>query len=134
MGKLRAMNWSLVGVITLICCIGFVLLYSVAGGSFEPWADRQIVRFGIGMLILLAVALIDIRVWFQLAYPIYGVSLLLLVAGRVHRAHGQGRGALDRDRAAAIAAVGADEDRFDPGACRAFCTASWSRTCRGRRG
>lgn len=79
MGKLRAMNWSVVAVITLICCIGFALLYSVAGGSFEPWADRQIVRFGIGMLILLAVALVDIRVWFQLAYPIYGVSLLLLV-------------------------------------------------------
>jgi len=38
------------------------------------------VRFGIGMLLLLAVALIDIRIWFQLAYPIYGVSLLLLVA------------------------------------------------------
>lgn len=79
MGKLRALNWSLVGVITLICCIGFALLYSVAGGSLEPWADRQMVRFGIGMAILMAVALVDIRVWFQLAYPIYGVSLLLLV-------------------------------------------------------
>jgi rod shape determining protein RodA len=78
-GKLRALNWSLVGVITAICCIGFALLYSVAGGSFEPWADRQIARFAIGMVILLAVALVDIRVWFQLAYPIYGVSLLLLV-------------------------------------------------------
>ncbi|MDZ4868193.1 MAG: rod shape-determining protein RodA [Alphaproteobacteria bacterium] len=80
MGKLRAMNWFLVALITVTSCIGFVLLYSVAGGSFDPWADRQIVRFGIGMLLLLAVALIDIRIWFQLAYPIYGVSLLLLVA------------------------------------------------------
>ena len=79
-GKLRAMNWFLVALITETSCIGFVLLYSVAGGSFEPWADRQIVRFGIGMLLLLAVALIDIRIWFQLAYPVYGVSLLLLVA------------------------------------------------------
>ena len=79
-GKLRAMNWFLVALITVTSCIGFVLLYSVAGGSFEPWADRQIVRFGIGMLLLLAVALIDIRIWFQLAYPVYGVSLLLLVA------------------------------------------------------
>jgi len=80
LGKLRAMNWFLVALITVTSCIGFVLLYSVAGGSFEPWADRQIVRFGIGMLLLLAVALIDIRIWFQLAYPIYGVSLALLVA------------------------------------------------------
>jgi rod shape determining protein RodA len=80
MGKLRAMNWFVVGLVTVTSCIGFVLLYSVAGGSFDPWADRQIVRFGIGMVLLLAVALIDIRVWFQLAYPIYGVSLLLLIA------------------------------------------------------
>lgn len=80
MGKLRAMNWFLVGLVTVTSCIGFVLLYSVAGGSFDPWADRQIVRFGIGMVLLLAVAMIDIRVWFQLAYPIYGVSLLLLIA------------------------------------------------------
>jgi rod shape determining protein RodA len=80
LGKLRTMNWFLIALITVTSCIGFVLLYSVAGGTFEPWADRQIVRFGIGMLLLLAVALIDIRIWFQLAYPIYGVSLLLLVA------------------------------------------------------
>jgi rod shape determining protein RodA len=80
LGKLRTMNWFLIALITVTSCIGFVLLYSVAGGTFEPWADRQIVRFGIGMLLLLVVALIDIRIWFQLAYPIYGVALLLLVA------------------------------------------------------
>ena len=91
-----------------------MLLYSVAGGSFEPWADRQIVRFGIGMVLLLAVALIDIRVWFQLAYPIYGVSLLLLVAVEFFGRMGKGRGAVDRDRAAAAAAVGVDEDRAHP--------------------
>jgi rod shape determining protein RodA len=79
-GKLRALNWSVVVLVTIICCIGFALLYSVAGGSLEPWAGRQIVRFGIGILLLLAVALVHIRTWYQLAYPIYGVTLLLLVA------------------------------------------------------
>lgn len=80
MGKLRSLNWLIVGLITAICCIGFALLYSVAGGNLEPWADKQVVRFAIGMGILFAVALVDIRTWFRLAYPIYGVSLLLLVA------------------------------------------------------
>ncbi|MCE9523331.1 MAG: rod shape-determining protein RodA [Alphaproteobacteria bacterium] len=78
--KLRVMNWTLVALITSVCCIGFALLYSVAGGSFDPWAERQIVRFGVGISIMLAIALIDIRTWFALAYPIYGVSLLLLTA------------------------------------------------------
>jgi rod shape determining protein RodA len=79
-GRLRGLNWTLVGLITAVCCIGFALLYSVAGMSFEPWAERQIVRFGIGLVLMIAIALIDIRWWFQLAYPIYGVSLALLVA------------------------------------------------------
>lgn len=80
MGKLRSANWVLIGLITAISCIGFALQYSVAGGSFEPWAERQIVRFCVGFVIMIAVAVIDIRTWFRLAYPIYGVSLLLLVA------------------------------------------------------
>jgi hypothetical protein len=79
-GKLRALNWSVVVLVTIICCIGFALLYSVAGGSLEPWAGRQIVRFGIGILLLLAVAMVHIRTWYQLAYPIYGVTLLLLLS------------------------------------------------------
>ncbi len=78
--KFRVMNWTLVMLIVVICCIGFALLYSVAGGSFEPWAERQIVRFGVGFVIMLMIAMIDIRTWFALAYPIYAVSLSLLVA------------------------------------------------------
>lgn len=79
-GKLRTLNWTIVVLVTIICSIGFALLYSVAGGSFEPWAGRQIGRFGVGMVLLLIVATINIRLWYQFAYPIYGVTLLLLVA------------------------------------------------------
>lgn len=79
-GKLRQLNWSVVTLVTVISTIGFALLYSVAGGSFEPWASRQIARFGIGFVLLLLIALIHVRVWYRLAYPIYGASLLLLLA------------------------------------------------------
>lgn len=89
-GKFRALNWSIISLVTIISCIGFALLYSVAGGSFEPWAGRQIVRFGIGMTILLAAALVHLRTWYQLAYPIYGGSLLLLVAVELMGRMGKG--------------------------------------------
>jgi len=79
-GKLRVLNWAVVVLVTIICCIGFALLYSVAGGNLEPWAGRQIVRFGVGILLLLVVATVHIRTWYQLAYPIYGATLLLLIA------------------------------------------------------
>ncbi|MFN8947857.1 MAG: rod shape-determining protein RodA, partial [Alphaproteobacteria bacterium] len=54
-GKLRTLNWSIVLLVTLIASIGFALLYSVAGGSLEPWAGRQITRFGAGLVLLLVV-------------------------------------------------------------------------------
>ena len=77
--KLYEINWGLVLLITIIACVGFAMLYSVAGGSLSPWADKQIVRFVIGFALMIAVAMVDIRFWMSFAYPAYVVSLLLLV-------------------------------------------------------
>ena len=85
--KLFELHWLLLLAITAISAIGFVMLYSVAGGSLEPWAMRQIVRFGIGFALLVIFAMVDIRVWMGVAYPFYAatIGLLLVVqfAGRV---------------------------------------------------
>ncbi|HXC53657.1 MAG TPA: rod shape-determining protein RodA, partial [Rhizomicrobium sp.] len=78
--KLFEVNWGLVLLIGIIACVGFAMLYSVAGGSFEPWAMPQIWKFLLGLAILVTVACIDIRVWLSLAYPAYAFSLLLLIA------------------------------------------------------
>jgi rod shape determining protein RodA len=59
------------------------MLYSVAGGDLFPWAAPQMLRFIIGLGILLAVAMVDIRIWMSLAYPAYGISLVLLVGVEV---------------------------------------------------
>jgi rod shape determining protein RodA len=78
--KLLDVNWGLVLLITIIACAGFAMLYSVAGGSFHPWAFPQMVRFVIGLILLITIAMVDIRVWMGLAYPLYGAALLLLLA------------------------------------------------------
>ena len=78
--KLLDVNWGLVLLIAIIASAGFAMLYSVAGGRFNPWATPQIIRFIIGAFILVAVAMIDVRVWMSLAYPAYGLALVLLVA------------------------------------------------------
>lgn len=78
--KLLELNWGFLLLITIIACAGFAMLYSIAGSSFSPWAAPQIFRYGIGLIILIVVALIDIRVWMGLAYPSYAVALLLLIA------------------------------------------------------
>ena len=88
--KFFQMNWGVVLLITIIACFGFAVLYSAAGGSFTPWAERQMFRFAVGLVILLAVACFDIRVWMGLAYPAYAVSLLLLVGVEIAGTVGMG--------------------------------------------
>lgn len=77
--KLWQMNWSLVALIMLVAGIGFAMLYSAANGSFTPWASMQMVRFGAGLILMIGIALIDIRIWMRYAYVIYGLTLILLV-------------------------------------------------------
>jgi rod shape determining protein RodA len=77
--KLFEVNWGLVLLIAIIACIGFAMLYSVAGASFSPWAGKQMAFFALGLVLLIGAALTDIRFWLSIAYPAYAVSLLLLV-------------------------------------------------------
>ena len=78
--KLLEVNWGLVLLITIIASGGIAMLYSVAGGHFHPWALSQLSKFLVGLVILVIAAAIDVRVWMSLAYPAYGVALLLLIA------------------------------------------------------
>ena len=78
--KIWRINWGLVLVLTAIAGIGVVALYSAAGGRFDPWAARHAIRYGMAFGLLVVVALIHPRVWLALAWPIYIVALLLLVA------------------------------------------------------
>jgi rod shape determining protein RodA len=78
--KIGQINWGLVFVITLIAAVGCAMLYSAAEGSVDPWASRQAVRFGAGLAVMFAAALIDVRIWFRYAYVIYFGALSLLGA------------------------------------------------------
>lgn len=78
--KLLAFNWLFVLLITGLACVGAGALYSVVGGSLDPWAETHVIRYCLGLGLLFAVALTDIRVWVRLAYPVYVLALLLLVA------------------------------------------------------
>ncbi len=78
--KILHLNWPLTLLLASVCCIGFLMLYSVAGGSFSPWAEPQMKRFGLGLSLMLVVAMIPIWLWRNLSGLAYGGSLLLLVA------------------------------------------------------
>lgn len=78
--KLWQMSWGLVLLTTLISVIGFAMLYSAANGNADPWASRQMLRFSVGLALMVAIALIDVRVLFRWAYLVYFGTLGLLIA------------------------------------------------------
>jgi rod shape determining protein RodA len=88
--KLWRINWGLILVLTAIAAVGTVALYSAAGGRFDPWAARHAIRYGAALAVLLATALMPPKVWLWLAWPIYVISLLLLVAVDVAGKTGMG--------------------------------------------
>jgi rod shape determining protein RodA len=88
--KVLQINWGLVLLVTATASIGVAMLYSAANGSWNPWATRQVLRFGIGLVILISVALIDIRFWWRNAYLIYGVLMMMLIAVEVAGSIGMG--------------------------------------------
>lgn len=78
--KILFLNWPLALLLASVCGIGFLMLYSVAGGSFTPWAEPQIKRFALGLVLMITVALVPIWMWRNLSGVAYGVSFVLLLA------------------------------------------------------
>lgn len=85
--KLWHIHWLFVFLLCVATAVGLAMLYSAANGNMEPWASRQFARFCVGLVVMLTIALIDIRIWMRYAYVFYAVTLGLLgiveVAGTV---------------------------------------------------
>ena len=78
--KLLYLNWPIIMLLIAVACAGFLMLYSVAGGSSEPWMGRQVERFVAGLIVMLMVAMVPIWFWRNMAGVAYLVSLALLIA------------------------------------------------------
>lgn len=77
--KIYAFNWGLALLISAVAAIGILMLVSVAGGNFDPWARQQTIRFGLGFLAMVVIAFVPIRFWLFMALPIYLACIGLLV-------------------------------------------------------
>lgn len=77
--KIFQLNWPLLIIVTLISLIGFCVLYSAAEGNFDPWALKQIVRFAGLFPLILLIAVIDIKFWYRLSYPLYVLALIAVI-------------------------------------------------------
>lgn len=76
--KLSRLSWLLLVSLCLLVCVGLVALYSVAGGSWSPWAERHALRFLVGLGLLIAMSVVPLAFWLQLAYPAYAIAIVAL--------------------------------------------------------
>jgi rod shape determining protein RodA len=77
--KVFYINWALILLLTAIAAIGWLMLYSIAGGNMDTWALPQIKRFVLGMVVLLSVAVVPIWFWRSMSGLSYAVAMILLL-------------------------------------------------------
>lgn len=77
--KFMRMSYSYIFLIMLLAIIGTMTLYSAADGNWQPWALKHICRFGLAFLLMLGMAMIDVRQYYKFAYVFYFITLFLLI-------------------------------------------------------
>ena len=88
--KILHLNWPLAILLAAVASIGFLMLYSVAGGTLSTWAEPQMERFALGFAVMLFVAMIQIWFWRNMSLLAYLVSLALLMAVALVGIEGKG--------------------------------------------
>ncbi len=79
LAKVLYVNWALVVLLTAVASVGFMMLYSVAGGDISRWTEPQMQRFAAGLVLMLGIAFVPLWFWRSMAGIAYAVSVLLLL-------------------------------------------------------
>jgi rod shape determining protein RodA len=90
LSKALRFHWAVAILVAAVAGVGFMMLYSVAGGSTDPWAGRQMARFAVGMALMLIVGMVHVKIWRALTPLAYLIGVALLVAVEVAGATGMG--------------------------------------------
>ena len=77
--KLAELDWRVIGLLCVLAGIGTAMLYSIAGGSWSPWAWKHLVRFCVLLVAMIGLAMVHPKWWFHAAYPLYGLLLFMVL-------------------------------------------------------
>src|ERR1051326_484109 len=77
--KVWQVSWIYVLLLCALAAVGYAALFSAAGGAPEPYASRHVLRFAAGLVLMIGIALVDIRFIAGLTWPTYIFALALLV-------------------------------------------------------
>lgn len=88
--KVLYVNWPLALLLTAAASVGFLMLYSVARGNIETWAEPQMERFVAGMVAMFVIGFVPIWFWRNLSALAYLAALVLLLAVELFGSIGMG--------------------------------------------
>lgn len=78
--KLEKIPFTMVMLLMLVSCFGFLLMYSAAQGNIHPWASRQMIYFIISISLMFIISIVDLRFWYKASYIFYFIACFLLIA------------------------------------------------------
>lgn len=79
LSKVFYVHWALVLVVTAVAAIGWLMLYSIAGGNIETWSEPQMKRYVLGLVMMFAIAFTPIWFWRSMSGLGYGIAMALLL-------------------------------------------------------
>ena len=88
--KVFYVNWGLYLLITACAAIGWLMLYSISGGDLAQWAEPQMKRYGVGMILSLAICFTPIWFWRSMSGAAYALTFVLLIVVHFFGAVGMG--------------------------------------------
>ena len=77
--KLFEINWLLPTLVAVVGLVGVAMIFAATDGVWRYGAFQHLTRIAFGGVFMLCVTLVDIRIWYRLAYPIYIIGLGLLI-------------------------------------------------------
>jgi len=79
--RFRRLNWRIITVLLLLAIFGVAMHFSVSSGAWTDMPLSHGIRFAVMMTVVIGAAMfLDARFWLAIAYPLYGLALLLLIA------------------------------------------------------
>lgn len=89
----KRINYLIIILLAVIVTVNILTLYSVAGGSMQPWAIKQLLHFVIFLPVGFLIIVCNPKFLYKSAFPLYIISLILLVMVKIvgHKAMGAQR-------------------------------------------
>ena len=77
--KVFYVNWGLYLLITAVAAIGWLMLYSIAGGDISVWTEPQMKRYAAGFVLALFITFTPIWFWRSMSGAAYVTTFVLLL-------------------------------------------------------